>query len=598
MNRSQPSPPPPPPLPLLTLPPVAPQRLLAALEASLRERCRHLLTLADRRPYAPSYGCFDRSWWQYKVKDFPSGMSQESLYPLALALELDLFPQLTPAARRQLQELIQAAALFSLQGQHANGSVDDYFPFEQAAGATAFSLFAMLEAQRLGLLVLPEALLERLARRLHWLAGHQESGRLANHEALISLCLARGAALLADDRLLAAAGQRCERLLSWRTPEGWFEEYGGFDVGYETLTFACLRELAEALPDHRAVLEPLLPGHARLILMAVEPDGCLGGELHARGTWNFFGHGLLAHACASEGPELEVLLQVLAARWCRYPTAVRDDYVIQHHLWSDLRCLPLLRALAAAGGPAAAASTGAGAGAAAPPASAAAAASSPAGSVRIERQLPAAGHLWLRHGHHCTHVSLRLGGAFRLYRHDRFVVQDTQQAVQLQRPRRRWLLPERRPAATYLATAQAGGIGWQWEDDETLRIEGPLALWRPQPMTPFKLVLLRLLMLSAGRFWADGIRALMQRLLIGARPEAGRRFVRRLRFHADGLTVEDRVQLPAAEIGGACLIPTAFSTFRHVVMSRVFHPYGLELQEPLAQQQGRETGALWMERRW
>jgi hypothetical protein len=572
-------------LPVFAAPPPDPQRLVAALEASLRERCRHLLTLADRRPYAPSYGCFDRSWWQYKIKDFPSGMSQESLYPLALALQLELFPQLSAAARTQLQELIAAAAAFSLEGQHVNGSVDDYFPFEQAAGATAFSLFAMLEAQRLGQLELPVHLLPRLARRLHWLAGHRESGRLANHEALISLCLARGAALLGDERLLAAARERCERLLSWRTAEGWFEEYGGFDVGYETLTFACLRELAELLPDGRQRLEPLLAGHARLILMAAEPDGCLGGELYARGTWNFFGHGLLAHAVAAPGPELAVLLRLLAARWCDYPTAVRDDYVIQHHLWSDLRCLPLLRALAAAPADAAAA------------ADARAADLAPAGVVRIERQLPAAGHLWVRHGPHCTHVSLRLGGAFRLYRHDRFVVQDSQQAVRLE-PRRRWPLPGRRPGATYLATSQAEGVRWLWEDPATLRIEGPLAAWRPQPMTPFKLVLLRLLMLSLGRFWADGIRALMQRLLIGARPEPGRRFLRRLRFAADGLTVEDRLLLPAAELAAARLIPTAFSSFRHVVMSRVFHPYGLELQAPLLQEQGRGERALWMERRW
>ncbi len=44
-----------------------------------------ILTLQDRNPHSPTYGCFDRTFWQYKVIDFPAGMSQEFVYPLALA---------------------------------------------------------------------------------------------------------------------------------------------------------------------------------------------------------------------------------------------------------------------------------------------------------------------------------------------------------------------------------------------------------------------------------------------------------------------------------------------------------------------------------
>ena len=34
-----------------------------------------ILTLQDRNPHNPHYGCFDRNYWQYKIIDFPSGMS-------------------------------------------------------------------------------------------------------------------------------------------------------------------------------------------------------------------------------------------------------------------------------------------------------------------------------------------------------------------------------------------------------------------------------------------------------------------------------------------------------------------------------------------
>ena len=104
----------------------------------------------------------------------------------------------------------------------------------------------------------------------------------------------------------------------------------------------------------------------------------------------------------------DVAGRVLEARVLRYPTAVRDDYVLQHHLWSDLRTLALLRTdgVRAVLGP----SVLPGADAAAP---------SQAGSgvearaeareepVVVERALPLAGHLWVRSEEHTLNSSHR-----------------------------------------------------------------------------------------------------------------------------------------------------------------------------------------------
>lgn len=48
-----------------------------------------LLTLMDRDPHSPTYGC-DCNFWQYKIIDFPSGMAQEFVWLLALAAALGL----------------------------------------------------------------------------------------------------------------------------------------------------------------------------------------------------------------------------------------------------------------------------------------------------------------------------------------------------------------------------------------------------------------------------------------------------------------------------------------------------------------------------
>ena len=42
-----------------------------------------VLTLQDRDPSSPTYGCFDRNYWHYRTQDFPSGMYQELALPLA-----------------------------------------------------------------------------------------------------------------------------------------------------------------------------------------------------------------------------------------------------------------------------------------------------------------------------------------------------------------------------------------------------------------------------------------------------------------------------------------------------------------------------------
>lgn len=52
-------------------------------ELFAREALAHipkLLTLLDRNPHSPTYGCFDRNFWHYKIIDFPSGMAQEFVW--------------------------------------------------------------------------------------------------------------------------------------------------------------------------------------------------------------------------------------------------------------------------------------------------------------------------------------------------------------------------------------------------------------------------------------------------------------------------------------------------------------------------------------
>ena len=45
-----------------------------------------------------------------------------------------------------LRAWVEAGTRYAARSSHADGSCDDYYPFERATGAAAFSLYAFLEA--------------------------------------------------------------------------------------------------------------------------------------------------------------------------------------------------------------------------------------------------------------------------------------------------------------------------------------------------------------------------------------------------------------------------------------------------------------------
>src|SRR5690606_30437258 len=141
-------------------------------------------------------GSFDRSYWHYRTMDFPCGMSQEMVLPLALAHAWDLPGGEAFRGRERLRELVLGAMRFARLSSHSDGTCDDYFPFERAMGALVFSLYAMPES----CLVLdlknsarPEdglaELLEFFVRRGDHLGAKNETGQLANHQAFAALAL-------------------------------------------------------------------------------------------------------------------------------------------------------------------------------------------------------------------------------------------------------------------------------------------------------------------------------------------------------------------------------------------------------------------------
>ncbi|MGH7139586.1 MAG: hypothetical protein ACREHD_27920 [Pirellulales bacterium] len=470
------------------------------LAAALRQIPR-LLGAIDRNPFHETYGCFDRQYWHYRTASFPSEMYQEAVLPLATVYATPL-PGNHWYGEPRLKELAVAALRYSARASHRDGSCDDYYPFERALGAAVFSLQAATRAYQL--LQLNDAdLLAAMRQRADWIARHDETGKLSNHHALAALGLARLAKITGEPKWLQAAQDRIQRVLAWQSSEGWFEEYGGADPGYQTVTIDVLAKLRRLLGDER-LDEPLRRAvdFARLFL---HPDGSFGGEYGSRGTYHFYPHGfeLLAAENAAAADLADGFLTALAnGRTASFD----DDRMYAHRLanlleayldWSPQR--PEEQ-------------------------------SEPAEPDC--RFLPHAGMLVERTRASMTVVSAARGGVFKRFAGGCFSHTDAGLIIETTDGRQAVSqCHDRQRQVTWLETGE-------------LTIDGRLHWVKHETATPLKQSLFHIAMWTFGRWCRGLIRKLLQRRLITGRRACPIRHTRRFEFSDDGTChVTDHIEL-------------------------------------------------------
>ncbi len=303
--------------------PTSRQRYLRAALAAIPR----LLGAIDRNPYRSTFGCLDRQFWHYRTSSFPSEMYQEGVLPLALVYATRL-PGNRWYGEPRVRELAVAGMRFAARHCYRDGACDDYYPQERALGAAVFSLQAAARAYQV--LELNDAeLRDWFERRARWIIHHDESGRLANHHALAALGLFRVAQITKNTEYSMAAENRIARLLSWQSDEGWFEEYGGADPGYQTVTIDCLAKIRKL--TGRGNLDEPLQRAVEFARCFLHPDGSYAGEYGSRGTHQFYPHGmeLLAAENADAADLADGFLQADATGRL---AAIDDDRLFAHRL--------------------------------------------------------------------------------------------------------------------------------------------------------------------------------------------------------------------------------------------------------------------------
>ena len=252
-----------------------------------------LLSLEDRNCYSPTFGCFDRDYWAWKFKDIQDACMQNGVYALALLWNTNFEGNIYFKNDNVLKWVIAGLKRWC-KIQHRNGSFDQIFPNEYSYGATAFTLFYMLETYNIIDNMLSTELKDKFiisARKAakFIIESEEEHGIIANHRCAAAAALSNYHLISGDNKFKFKAKDILTSIFQ-NQDEGWLPEYGGADPGYQTLALYYLAKYYVKSKDEEifAKIKELV----KFLSYFIHPDGSIGGEYGSRNTEIFYPAGV------------------------------------------------------------------------------------------------------------------------------------------------------------------------------------------------------------------------------------------------------------------------------------------------------------------
>jgi hypothetical protein len=263
----------------------------AELYASLiLEQVPRVLSLMDREAFSPTAGCCDRTYWAWKFVDYPGARFQESLCVLSFLYATNL-PGSPYYRSRRLLEWIDLGLRFWCSIQYSDGSFDEAYPYERSLAAVSFTCFYVGEAMLFLGEDCPAATREQvrsvMERAGDWLIRNDEThGFLSNHLAAAAAALLHIRRVTGHERFYKRSRYFLAKILARQSEEGWYDEYGGADPGYQTHGSFYLVRYCQLSPDEG--LAESLCRAMRFLAVCVHPDGSIGGEYTSRNTQTYY----------------------------------------------------------------------------------------------------------------------------------------------------------------------------------------------------------------------------------------------------------------------------------------------------------------------
>jgi hypothetical protein len=249
-----------------------------------------VLGLMDREAFSPTLGCCDRVYWAWKFTDFPGARFQEALCVLGFLYATE-FEGNDYQGNPMLLEWIGHGLAWWSSIQYPDGSFDEAYPYERSLAATAFTAFYVGEALTFLGDDLPGDIraraLETMRRAGTWLCNNDEThGFLSNHLAAAAAALLHVHRLTGEEAFAKRSRYFIERILSHQSSEGWYDEYGSADPGYQTHGSFYLARVWQLTGDTK--LADSLDRAMQFLAHFVHVDGSLGGEYASRNTQTYY----------------------------------------------------------------------------------------------------------------------------------------------------------------------------------------------------------------------------------------------------------------------------------------------------------------------
>lgn len=507
-----------------------------------REAVR-VIGLMDRERFSPTCGCMDRTHWAWKFTDFPGARFQEGLCALSF-LHATEFDGNQYYHCPKLLDWIAVGFDYWASIQYADGSFDEAYPYERSLAATAFTGFYLSEAWNFLDGCLPAATATRfkasLAKAADWLVRNDEThGFLSNHLAAAAAALYHAWRITGEERFEERSRYFVDRILAHQSSEGWYDEYGGADPGYQTHGSFYLARIWELSGDNR-----LLDSLARATAFQahfVHPDGSLGGEYTSRNTQTYYpaAFEMLSRADGSARWIADTMRPSVESSAAAGLAAV-DAY---NYFPLMNNCVFAARAATHAEHMAA----------------------KPTLPQSGAKQFPKAGLLKVEHGRYTLYVGLHKGGALKAFdrQRSRLIATDCGYIGRLTNGK--------------LLSSQALDNDRPIEIAENrITIRGSFYGIKKPVMKPIPFLCFRAFSLTAGRFKpiSRWLKSLLVKVLIYRKRALDLRFVRTIDLRDDGFTVRDKIQGGIGPQIAELRWQDVFTTI-HMGSSRYFVPHEL-----------------------
>lgn len=525
--------------------------LSAVYAPAILAQAGRLLSCLDRELPSRSAGNCDREHWSWKFRDFPVGVLQNAVYPMALLWRRS-FPGGGYRQNPRLLEWISTVLEQTLGRQRPSGAFDSFAPNEEDAGSTLFIAHGMIQAVR----VLEDALgdsmrarcLDGIRRACDFAAARDEThAYLSNHQALFAGAFLEAGDLTGEQQYRRRGHDIIGRILERQSADGWYQEYEGADPGYESLGIFHLAMYWQRTGDAR-LLESLRRS-VEFYAHCVHPDGSVGGVYGSRHTSLYFPGGF--EILAGEIPMAAAVARFMRGRLERGnvvtpATADMENLIPLAYSYLEACC-------------------GADPTGPIPPL--------PCESLRGVRRFPNSGLTMAGADNYYAVVHARKGGVCRVFDKQKETIGYEDAGYVLRSGKKRY-------ASQLIGLSSAvPGVG-----DAEVRCQAQFAEVRQEQLTPGRFLLLRLLNLTLFRSERLGAwlrRRIIARLIL-AKHTAPIRLERSVRFENEAVHFQDCIRLEQPIPIDELELPRSFTAI-HMGSAKYFHASELEttLQAPV-----------------